>query len=684
MEKKRLFSKEIINTAIVASLSCGFLDALFERSSEYYSVSFLLFPPVTTAIVYFTAFLLFWVFAKSVSDFFFKLQKLPLAITLAFFLTVLFLRYTQVPNYLFSILGSTLFGKILVFLIPLSITISAYFLCSAILQSDKISSTFGIIGLLFPLILSETVICLWILKYAIKSYSSGKALLIYFVCICIAILLIWVFFKIKENALHQKTLYLFTCLVIVSPFIFLASETIFKSLVLRSSLNHRVKHIILIIDDTLRQDAVSCYNSESKLTPNIDNFSKEGIVFKNAISPAPWTLPAVASIMTGLPPSVHIVTTTNRKLSDNFETLAEKMKESGYQTAAIGYNSVLHHSYNMSQGFNEYIFYPKWYGSSFGKTILRNLFPKYFLSKPKTEELTDVVCQWLEKNRNNDFFLWIHYFDPHLPYTPPLKYLDGKKAPNSMEASLINREPIRNGKFVPTSDEKKWIKTLYDAEVSYVDENIGRLFETLKKIKLYDDSMIVFTSDHGEEFWEHGGFEHGHTVYNELLRVPLIIKMPFSSSGKIVENFVTTENLMPTILKSCDIPYDNSVINPDSLSGMFSKTAGSLIEEPIVSVNVFSSIRLQRSVIFNGMKYISVKVEENPPVEELYDLRVDPEEKKSIAYTSAEQLEEAKNILNNFDKISAKLRKKYDVLQKEEININKNVARELRTLGYIQ
>jgi len=344
---------------------------------------------------------------------------------------------------------------------------------------------------------------------------------------------------------------------------------------------------------------------------------------------------------------------------------------------------VLHHSYNMSQGFNDYIFFPKWHGLSFGKRILWNLFPDKFLSKPSTGELTGITEEWLRENRDKDFFLWIHYFDPHLPYSPPAKYLKGRKGPASMDMSLLHRDPIRNGKFVPTSEEKKWIKVLYDAEVSYADENIGRLFDILKKLNLYDESMIIFTSDHGEEFWEHGGFEHGHTMYNELLKVPLIIKMPFSS-GKVIEEFVSTQNLMPTILDSCDIINDINFFPSDSFASLLSLNPASFKEKPIVSINVFSSIKLQRSVVFDKKKYIAIKVSEQPLKEEFFDLAVDPEEKISIVDSMSEKIEEAKSILQDHDQISEKLRKKYNVLQKEEIAINKNVARELKTLGYIQ
>ncbi|RMF94833.1 MAG: hypothetical protein D6734_06845 [Candidatus Schekmanbacteria bacterium] len=677
MKNNTFCSKEIINVAFILSVICGLLDSLLEAPSEFYSMSFLLFPTIITSICYFISYslllLCFNMFLNKKD-----IQKLPAAISLGILIEIIFLKYSPLPNYLSFIIGTGLWQKIAIFfLCPLVVVVLTYYSALKIVANEKLLSLCTKSIYIITVILLETLIFLWLLRYN-DYYNLIKY------CFYLFVIIITISFFLKRNeGFLKKTIYFICLAYIFGTFISFIGENIHRYYNSASFNNHKIKHIILVIDDTLRADALSCYNRKAKVkTPNIDNFSKDSFLFENAISSASWTLPAIASIMTGFPPSVHVVTTVNRKLSDNFQTLAERLQKAGYLTSALGYNAVLNRSINISQGFSEYNFFPKWYGFSFGKDVLKKLFSQLFISKPSTEKLTDMAINWLKSNKDKDFFLWLHYFDPHLPYSPPHKYLTAKKKPPSMDESLISRDPIRFGKFKPNQKEKEWIKTLYKAEVSYVDDNFGRLINALKNLNLYDNSLIIFTSDHGEEFWEHNGFEHGHTVYNELLKVPLLIKMPHSISQKILDIPVSTSYLMPTILDQCGIKYEKENFFK-SLSPLLSSNITSYNKEPIISINVFSPLRVQRAITFNGFKYISVKVEKNKPTEELYNLADDPLEKHSIADIFPEKVEEAKRIFTRFDKTSKELREKYNVIKREEISLNKNVIRELKTLGYI-
>jgi arylsulfatase A-like enzyme len=451
----------------------------------------------------------------------------------------------------------------------------------------------------------------------------------------------------------------------------------------------RIKHVLLISVDTLRPDFLSCYDPQAGNTPNIDQLAEDGILFRRAISSSPWTLPSMASIMTGLPNAVHTATKPFTPLPDTLETLAEIMRDNGYKTSAIGDNQFLKSMYNVSQGFREYNFFPKpenYVGYSLGARIVFTwLFPHALLDEATTADLTRLTLDWIESNSDHDFFIWLHYFDPHMPYTPPQPYLPSMKPLPSMGWSLGAEalDKIRSGNFVPDLAEREWVRMLYNGEIHYVDDNIGRIIGALKEYNLYDESLIILTSDHGEEFWEHGGFEHGHTLYDEVIHVPLILKLPASLPGtyqRQISTTVSTQCILPTILELCGIAYDDDGMREKSLVPLWDANAGKYQKSPVFSSSLIY-YEDRESVIFDEKKYIRFLITDG---EELYDLKRDPAEQKSLASSRFRETEKGKDLLDAHRKTAEEMKAALNIEETRKVELDEETLKRLRTLGYVK
>jgi hypothetical protein len=338
---------------------------------------------------------------------------------------------------------------------------------------------------------------------------------------------------------------------------------------------HKVAKVFLIIIDTLRQDGLSCYNPGAPTTPSMDGLAMDGIVFRNAYSSAPWTLPAVSSIMTGLTPSAHDTGMKQNVLPDGVPTLAEHFLKAGYVTAAVGVSEWLKSYSKLSRGFVEYNFLPPSLGLGIGDIFYRLFTTKTYDESHRGDNLTNTAVDWIRAQKNDDFFFWLHYVDPHAPYFPPEEFLRDGKPPSSMD-SIIYVPPLElaTGEVFLTRDQVEWLRRLYIGEVQYVDAQVGRFIDTLKQEKLYDQALIILTSDHGEEFLEHGSLDHGQNLYDELLKVPLIIKLPHSTVTASIDHPVSTMGLMRTILELCELESGANVDHLQSLVWSWNSKSG--------------------------------------------------------------------------------------------------------------
>ena len=676
----------VITIGFILSLSMGFLEmitlSILSTPSGFSSFTIILSSIAETTCFFFLSYVILWFLAIAHMGRFLKLEKLPLAVSLALFEGVFFTLALFNNQIRLSLSLTEVFKLLILFSISLLISIGAYFTTTAVAHMSFYKNMAKLFNVAIPFVFAETMIFVWLSKYRNNLFSSFSFSLVFSIYLLIVLFTIVLFYRISKNIKTITLLTVFTLLVILSPFVnFIVMMGARASLKRFEEIDHQINHVILIIDDTLRPDVLSCYNPKSISTPHIDQLARDGVLFKKAISVAPWTLPSVASIMSGLSPSVHKATGRKSKLPDTVRMLAEYMRDADYYTAAIGRNRFLIPNFNISQGFLEYNFFPKpRVDQTIGMKISAGLFPNQFLSDASTGDLTNLTINWLESNYKKDFFLWIHYFDPHQPYAPPPEFFPEEEPLVSIGKSFSDFTGVRGGYFVPTFEERAWIKKLYEAEVRYVDENIGKLLEELKRLNLYDESLIIFTSDHGEEFWEHDGYEHGHTLYNEVLWVPLIIKLPLSASRQQINTMVSTQAVMPTILDLCGIEYDSDYLSVSSLSPLWGFNDQAFEEQPIVSTGLLY-YENRESVIFDGLKYIHSFLTNQA---ELYDLDRDPNEQTSIISLSPDKVLKAKTILEDLCEIAEKLAKHYNITNKEGVELDKDTIRQLKSLGYIR
>ena len=462
----------------------------------------------------------------------------------------------------------------------------------------------------------------------------------------------------------------------------------------------RIKHVVLLTIDTLRADALPFFGGQRLRTPNLSALARQSILFERAVATSPWTRPSMMSILTGLPPSIHGVTVRDIEveaiLPDTVQTLAERMQDAGYRTAGLGYNPFLAFSPNVKRGFQDFTFYPTerakvvaaQAASRDPATPVDSREDRPPLSGTEkvdgfnsTPALTELTRKWLADHATEDFFLWVHYFDPHGPFTPlqndyealadergmsPEAYREWETRANRLVQNYLQCERLMlDGKDTAEDREKyrtlkalleehfEAIRNLYLAEIEYVDRAVGQVLEALKWAHLYDDALIVVTADHGEEFGEHGRVEHGHTQYQELLHVPLFVKLPGSTEMRRVRDRVSILSVYPTILDLC-LGEKPAVDAPaPSLARAWDPTARVPRPAYLVSDAVMYG-EPQVAVFFDDLKYIWHR---KSGKEELYDLAVDPGEKNSLVSRDEANLTRARAFLEEYTRKSAAQKK---------------------------
>ncbi len=327
--------------------------------------------------------------------------------------------------------------------------------------------------------------------------------------------------------------------------------------------------LLLLTVDTLRADYVGTYAANAP-TPNFDRLARDSVVFENAFSPSDWTIPAIASWLTGLWPHDHkagklMFSYEQREknfsaIDHNLPMLAERLKKQGYYTAAFIDNEWLRDS-GFPRGFDYYfLFYPPQLDRDLmGLKLVKYAYYLYTgrFRDPGGAWLTDRAIAWLQNNHDKKpLFLWVHYYDPHQPYRAHKEYpVTVKINPAVLRAAdRSSPEFIRAGFDNLSAPDKEFIRQRYIGEVVYTDLHFGRLLTALSRQDRYLNSLLVFASDHGEEFWDHNGFNHGHTFYQELLKVPLFVKLPGNKfAGSRVSTMVSTVQIYSTFLSAAGI-----------------------------------------------------------------------------------------------------------------------------------
>jgi len=384
-------------------------------------------------------------------------------------------------------------------------------------------------------------------------------------------------------------------------------------------------NVVLVAIDTLRADHLSCYGGPVP-TPNICSLVEDGGTLYEAFSHASWTKPATATLLTSLLPSTHRAIAKPSVLSPDVEMIAEVMKARGYTTGGVVSNINLADSFGFNQGYDEYYFLGPDYlalaEESSSKLILYNIFRSvWFKVKPgiraadfyqDSNTVNDVAFDWLDRNARDRFFLFLHYMDPHDPYFR-----------HPYDGYGISRVSNQH----PDPARAKEMHELYKGEIAFLDANFGKFLDKLKALGVYEDTVIAVTADHGEEFFDHGGFWHGLTLYEEQIHVPLIVKwargVDAPEQGS-VQGLVRLLDVVPTLLSVAGATTPDAMQGVDLRAGLASRSPKDRqhFAEEDHEGNVLWSLRT------DDMKLI-VANPGNPrglPERELFEIQNDPGE----------------------------------------------------------
>lgn len=434
----------------------------------------------------------------------------------------------------------------------------------------------------------------------------------------------------------------------------------------------KYRNIFLISIDTLRADHMGCYGYHRDTTPNIDRLARKGVLFQNAFSVSSWTVPSHMSMFTSLLPSNHnlIFYPNPGKISQSIPLLAEILWKKGYFTLGFHGGGYLSSIFGFNRGFHVY--------QTRGRMFENNL---------------DNCDQWIKKLHKSRMFGFIHGFNCHLPYQPSKDfniYFREYKGDYQVK-HIFKRE---GGNFPKTEDDLKHLIALYDGAIKYTDHLIGEFLRRLHDIGIMEDSIVIITSDHGDELNEHGSYNHAKTLYDEMLRVPLILYSPnFLPEGKIVSETVSSSlDIMPTILEILDIPFPHLIDGESLLPLIFSQRANddkavfsetgfheSFKDNQLIgSIPNFNTPPLLRSIRTNKWKLI---FDHQDSAIELYDLKTDPYEKVNVIDNNKEVVEGIikKHYQSGFKKSAQELFLK----DKETVDMNENVKKQLQDLGYM-
>jgi arylsulfatase A-like enzyme len=436
----------------------------------------------------------------------------------------------------------------------------------------------------------------------------------------------------------------------------------------------------VIVVDALRADALSCYGAPLR-TPHVDAFAAEGYVFENAFTCAPQTNLSVMSLFTSQYPTVHKAR-LDTVASPRWETVAEVLSRHGYRCRAVVGNEILRPYLGYDRGFDDYelVFAPGRF-AGFELTAFAGLYNRagQVLSK---RGATPAITEWVTRrtleflddyDRAEPFFLYVHYMDPHMPYTPPAKYVRGGRALRERALRKLAADAHLNDTYVRTDTDV--LRALYAGEVSYVDDRLAEVFSTLRRRGLLENTFVVITADHGEEFREHGGLGH-HTHYREVVRVPLVVKAPagpLAGKGRY-GGAVSLADLAPTIYGFL------GVRPPAALEG---RDLAALVAAPAEDRFVYSegNERADEPKALHSCRYTVIEDRDAGSVE-TYDRAVDPGERRNLYRLERTRPEGSLAALRK--KCAAVDAKAATSGEAVKVALAEDEKSKLRALGYLQ
>ena len=427
-------------------------------------------------------------------------------------------------------------------------------------------------------------------------------------------------------------------------------------------------NVLLVLIDTLRADKLGCYGNDLGLTPNIDRLAAQGCLFEKAFSHAPWTLPSVSSLLTSTYPVRHGAggRLDSRGgltgLASDVRTMAECYADQGYDTGAIINVLFLSPKYGIGRGFADYDFQPP---------------RKDQRVQRRSTEVTDSALTWIKAQKQRSgrpFFYMVHYFDPHLTYDPPARFREKFALPadRTVDPDLFGTErdmiKLRQGRLDPSLLPLYRLEHLYNGEIAYTDEQVGRLLAGLQEMGLDDSTVVVLTADHGEEFLDHRGFEHGHTLYDELIHIPLVIRYPELVRPGRVRAAVGQVDVGPTLCGLAGIQPE-STFQGESLEPLI--YGESTKDRAVLSQgNIWGPSRT--SLRYDGYKLITGAGEAA-----LYHVAVDSRERRDVSGEGGQQA-----LRVEMSEVMRSLLSRAG--QGEAVDLSSDEVKSLRALGYVR
>lgn len=391
------------------------------------------------------------------------------------------------------------------------------------------------------------------------------------------------------------------------------------------------KTVVLLVLDAVSARHTSLHGYERETTPELAAIARQGVLYRRAVTPSPWTLPSFASMLTGLEPAEHgageraaVNAEERRPLATRALTIAELLRSEGWETRAWINNPYLTRSFGMHQGFSTFVDY--------GTRSTENA---------SYAAVEDVVTR-LSEPRSHDRFFFVHLMDPHGPYAPDREFRE-RFLRRSRDGRIRGKQGFDLYKAVvthqlePDAEERAAYRELYDAVLAYADLQVGRIFEAFRSTEQPGRSLLLITADHGEEFWEHETYEHGHTLYDELLAVPLVVYAPdLAGAGEEVAEAVAVHDVAPTILEFAGLKTPRQWRVRSLLSrpaGCASRRDRALVASGLLyGIDRFAIERGGYKYIYNSSGTGSGSSRSPRPAgnHELYDLREDPQETSNL------------------------------------------------------
>ena len=416
----------------------------------------------------------------------------------------------------------------------------------------------------------------------------------------------------------------------------------------------RPPHVLFVTIDTLRADHLGLYGYDRPTSPALDAFAETATVFDAAQSSSSWTLPSLASALTGHYTSTHRCWGFSSRLDDSFTTLTEVLLAGGYDTACVTSHVFTTTRHGLQQGFVHF-------DDSFA-------YPAVPAEKAVTSgEISDRGLAFLEQKaavrdrqgEDEPWFLWLHYFDPHDEYV------------RHAGVTELFEDP-------PPANELEVARALYDGEIRFTDGHVGRVFAALERLGFADDTVVVVLSDHGEEFGDHGQRGHGHTLFRELVRVPFLIRAPGTDPGRVA-SAVRTVDLMPTVLDLVGLrgPGDLPGV---SLAGLMRGRSDGRDLPALAELDQWDRNALE-SLQEGRWKYMRRQLEGDAWEERLYDLEADPGEARDVAADHPDVAAQLRQKLERMRRAARKLGEEYG--RAGDLQLSGGETGSIEGLGYV-